>query len=110
MRWKVHVHDFLACGRAVVLQHVEAFTTRGLLNRTNQTRKHTAQGRRRIVGQVAQFSGRLLGNHKAMAVGDRANIKKGQNVVVFIKTMARDFTGDDLGEKGGHGGEFVNSN
>lgn len=95
---KMNVKDGLVGQCAVVLQDVVVRATRDLHDGTAQARKHPAKRRGAVVAERIESLCRLFWNHQGVPPGERANVEKGQNVVVFVDFVTGQLAAKNLAE------------
>lgn len=81
---------------AVVLQDVDRFGPGDLLEGPHDAGQDLAHRRGVLVGQGVDGLGRLLGDHQGVALAQRVDVEDGDDMVVLIDFVGRDFAADDF--------------
>ena len=93
---EVDVHHGLMRAGAVILQNVERRGPSGFKNGPAQPGQHPAKGRRGFVRKLVERFCRLFWDEQGMAAAQRANVEKGENLIVFIDFVTRNLAGNDF--------------
>ncbi len=93
---EVDVHHGLMRAGTVILQDVERRSPGGFEDGPAQAGEHSAEGRRGFVRKLVYCFCRLFWDEQGMAAAQRTNIKKCEDLVVFIDFVTRDLTSNDF--------------
>ena len=82
------VIDGLVSGRTVVLEHIVRRRPGGLHHRPAKPGQHPTQRRGCVVTELVELGDALPGNDQRVSLAHRADVEKGQHVVVLVHAMA----------------------